>query len=278
MLNRITVDGTELEYELYGTGTGEPVVLIHWGVGTVWAQPLLEQPALAGRYQLLSYHRAGFAGSGPLAGPPTMAAHAAHCHQLMRALGIDKAHVVGHSSSVPVALQLALDAPEAVHTLTLMEAARPAASADTEQRLGKDVILPAIQRYHAGDKAGAVDTFFQGVLGPGYRPALDHGLPGAFDAAVAAADAFFTQEMPAIQQWTFTEDDARRIRQPVLTVQGTASPAVFAERQKLLLHWLPNAEPLDLPGLTHLLHGQDPAAVADGLAGFFARHPIPVPA
>ena len=76
MLNRITVNGTELEYEL--RGTVEPVVLIHWGVGTVRAGPLLDQPALAGRYQLLSYHRAGFAASGLLAGPPTMAAHAAH--------------------------------------------------------------------------------------------------------------------------------------------------------------------------------------------------------
>ena len=52
---------------------------------------------------------------------------------------------------------------------------------------------------------------------------------------------------------------------------------MFAERQKLLLHWLPNAEPLDLPGLTHLLHAQDPAAVAGGLTRFFARHPIPEP-
>jgi pimeloyl-ACP methyl ester carboxylesterase len=118
---------------------------------------------------------------------------------------------------------------------------------------------------------------FRGVFRPGYRAALDHGLPGAFEQAVADADAFFTQEMPALHQWPFTEDDARRIQQPALAVQGTASPAIFAERQKLLLHWLPNAEPLDLPGLTHLLHAQDPAAVADGLAGFFARQPIPEP-
>jgi len=69
--------------------------------------------------------------------------------------------------------------------------------------------------------------------------------------------------------------DAHRIQQPALAVLGTASPAMFAERQKLLLHWLPNAEPLDLPGLTHLLHAQEPAAVAHGLTGFFARHPIP---
>jgi len=206
-----------------------------------------------------------------------MAAHAAHCHQLMRQLGITRAHIVGHSSSVPVALQLALDAPDAVHTLTLMEAARPAAPTDAERQFGTDIVLAALHRYHAGDKAAAVDIFFRGVLGPGYRAALDHGLPGAFEQAVADADAFFTQEMPALQQWPFTEHDAHRIPQPALAVLGTASPAMFAKRQKLLLHWLPNAEPLDLPGLTHLLHAQDPAAVADGLTRFFARHPIPEP-
>ena len=32
MPDRISVNGTELEYQLGGTGTGEPVVLIHWGV------------------------------------------------------------------------------------------------------------------------------------------------------------------------------------------------------------------------------------------------------
>ena len=37
MLQRATIDGIDLEYEL--RGTGEPVELIHWGVGAVWAGP-----------------------------------------------------------------------------------------------------------------------------------------------------------------------------------------------------------------------------------------------
>ena len=50
MLTKITADGTELEYQLRGTGAGEPVVLIHWGVAATWAEPLLGQPALTSRY------------------------------------------------------------------------------------------------------------------------------------------------------------------------------------------------------------------------------------
>ena len=33
-----------------------------------------------------------------------------------------------------------------------------------------------------------------------------------------------------------------------------------------------------LPGATHLLHLQNPGGMAAGLAGFFARHPLPAAA
>ena len=41
----------------------------------------------------------------------------------MSYLGIGCTHVVGHSSGGAIALQLALDTPDVVHTLTLLEAA-----------------------------------------------------------------------------------------------------------------------------------------------------------
>jgi pimeloyl-ACP methyl ester carboxylesterase len=118
------IDGIELEYEL--RGSGEPVVLIHWGVSATWAEPLLAEPVLAERYRPLRYHRAGFGGSSRVEGPITMADHAEHCRLLMGRLGIERAHVVGHSSSALIALQLALDAPDAVQSLALMDARRHA--------------------------------------------------------------------------------------------------------------------------------------------------------
>jgi pimeloyl-ACP methyl ester carboxylesterase len=272
VMERAAVDGLELEYELHGSG--EPVVLIHWGVSATWAEPLLEEPALAERYSLLSYHRAGFGGSSPLQGRVSMAEHAEHCRLLMRHLGIERAHIVGHSSSVAVALQLALDAPEAVHTVVSMDAARPVPATEVQAAFVRGFVEPAVERYRAGDREAAVDTFFRGVFGPDYRDPLERGLPGAFDQAVSDADAFFTQELPALQQWSLTEETARRITQPVLAVVGENSARTFPERRELLLSWLPNVEPFELPGATHLLHVQNPGGMAGALASFYARHPL----
>jgi pimeloyl-ACP methyl ester carboxylesterase len=272
MLELAVLDGVSLEYEL--RGAGEPVVLIHWGVGAAWAQPLLDEPALADHYLLLAYHRAGYAGSSRVDGPIDIAAHARHCHLLLRQLGLARAHIVGHSSSCLVALQLALDHPEVVQTLALLESARPVPDTHVQEAFVREFVRPALGLYHAGDKTAAVDTFLRGVFGPGYRPRLDRRLPDAFDQAVADADAFFAQELPALQAWAFGEDDARRVVQPVLLVLGERTTPTFPERRELLLSWLPNAELLDLPAASHLLHGDNPAGAAEGLAAFFARHPI----
>jgi 3-oxoadipate enol-lactonase len=127
----------------------------------------------------------------------------------------------------------------------------------------------------ARDKEGAVDRFFRGVFGPDYRDPLERALPGTFEQAVSDADTFFTQELPALwERWSFTEEDARRITQPVLAVVGQNSAPTFSERRELLRSWLPEVELFELPDATHLLHLENPRGMADGLASFFARHPI----
>ena len=78
----------------------------------------------------------------------------------------------------------------------------------------------------------------------------------AFGEAVASADTFFGQELPAVQQWSFRREEARRIIQPVLAVIGEKSreqSPIWNARHEMLLTWLPNAEAFVLPGATHLL-------------------------
>jgi pimeloyl-ACP methyl ester carboxylesterase len=275
-MSRANLNGIELEYEV--RGVGEPVVLVHAGVFARWYRPLLDEPALAGRYRVLTYHRIGYAGSSRVAGPVSIAQQAAHLASLMRHLGIQRAHLVGHSSAGNIVLQLALDTPEMVGSLAVLEPALPVAASGDERLLSTRAFMaPVVERYHAGDKAGAVDGFMRGVTGPDYRIALDRALPGAFAEAVASADTFFGQELPAVQQWSFRREDARRITQPVLAVIGEKSrqqSPIWYARQEVLLTWLPNAEGFVLPGTTHLLYVENPRGMAEALAAFFARHPL----
>jgi 3-oxoadipate enol-lactonase len=231
----------------------------------------MREPALA-RHRLILYHRAGYAGSSHPWGEVTIADHARHCRGLLDHLGIERAHLVGHSSSADMALQVALDAPDLVASLTLMEPAlMPVPS---RAAWGRAVAMPAIERYRGGDRAGAVDLWMRGVAGDDYRDAFERMLPDAFEHAVADAPTFFEQELPAVQAWPFGAEDARRIRQPVLAVMGGRSPEVspvWQERQALLLAWLPQAEPFVLDGATHMLHLQNPHDMADAIAEFVSR-------
>jgi pimeloyl-ACP methyl ester carboxylesterase len=135
----------------------------------------------------------------------------------------------------------------------------------------------AIARYGAGDRVAAVDQFMRGVCGSNYRARIEAALPaGAFEQAVADADHFFRQELPALEAWRFGAEEAARIEMPVLIVAGAESSPIFAQRQRLLREWLPRGEAFTLARAGHLLYVQQPGAMAAALAEFVGRHPIEV--
>lgn len=93
------VDGIQLEYQISGTGTGEPVVFIHSAFIADSFRPLLAEPPLSERYKLITYHRRGYGNtSGAFEKTPvTSEQQAADCAGLLRYLGVERTHVVGHS-------------------------------------------------------------------------------------------------------------------------------------------------------------------------------------
>ena len=153
-MDRAALGDIELEYELHGVG--EPVLLIHPGHFADWFTLLLHERALTNRYQLVHYHRVGCAGSSRIAGPVPLSRHGRDARSLLQSLRISRAHVVGHSSIGNVALQMAIDFPECVHSLAILEPALmsvPAAAtsdqfADAETFFEQE--MPALQQWSFG--------------------------------------------------------------------------------------------------------------------------------
>lgn len=270
-MNRAVIDGITLEYE--DSGTGEPVICIHGAFIADTFRPLQFERSIADRYRLISYHRRGYVGSGPIAGTGSLADEVHDCCALLSHLGVRLAHVIGHSFGGVVALQLALEVPQLVHTVTLLEAALMVGDSEPLYRQG---LQQSVQRYREAGARVVADEFLQ-MRWPGYREPLEKALPGAFEQAVADAPASFAADVPAALHSRFGEEQAIKITQPVLVVLGQRSVALhprFAETYQLLLDWLPNAEGFVLPRATHFLHLENPRDMAGALADFYARHPF----
>src|SRR5688572_8987900 len=96
------VNGVELEYEV--VGSGEPMLLIHGAHLADALQPLVAEPALE-RFQRIRYHRRGLGGSTyPVdAGPTSVPEQAKDTVGLLDHLGVERAHVVGHSLGAAIA-------------------------------------------------------------------------------------------------------------------------------------------------------------------------------
>jgi pimeloyl-ACP methyl ester carboxylesterase len=270
-MKHATGNGVALEYEV--TGAGEPVLLISPVVADGFL-PLVSERALAARYRLITYHKRGWAGSTHTPPPVSIGDHAADAAALLDHLGVRRAHIAGHSSGAAVALQLALERPEVVHTLALLELSLldvPSAPGFLQKA------SPAFAAYAAGEHETALAAFRSAVSGLEWaacRAVLDERVPGAVAQGIKDADTFFGIELPALSAWTFGAAQAATISQPVLSVLGTDTEPLWIEVAERLRAWLTQVEDCTIEGVGHLLHMQRPEPVAESMAVFFSRHPL----
>jgi pimeloyl-ACP methyl ester carboxylesterase len=272
VMDRARLDGVELEYQV--VGSGEAMLLIPPGPLADGFLPFLSQEALADRYRLIQYHRRGQVGSSQATPPVSYVEQAADAAGLLRHLGVSRAHVVGHSTGANIALQLALDRPEVVQTLALLEpwlTASPSASAFFEQA------GPPMEAYGSGEKEVAMAGFISLASGLEWetaRAVIDDYVGGSVAQAIKDADTFCGVDLPALSAWEFGSEDAAAVSQPVLSVLGTDSARLFVDGAALLRSWLPRVEELTVERVGHLLQIQRPGPVASGIVEFFSRHPI----
>ena len=268
-MESVHVNGVELEYEV--VGSGEPVLLIDMLLADCFL-PLLSEPALADRYQLIRYHKRGWVGSTHTPPPVSIADHAADAAALLDHLGARHAHLLGHSSGGSIAAQVALDRPDVVHTLALLEptlVSLPRGEAFLTQA------APVFEAYRGGDHAGAVAMFVAAGSGLDWetcRTLLEERIPGVVAQSIKDADTFFGIELPAVTAWEFGPEQAAAIRRPVLSVVGAETQPLWVEIADFLRASLPFVEESTIDGVGHLLQIQEPEPVAREIAEFLARN------
>jgi pimeloyl-ACP methyl ester carboxylesterase len=256
------VNGVELGYEVVGSGA--PMLLIHGAHIADALQPLVAEPALE-RFQRIRYHRRGVGGSTrPVDAVPTsVAEQASDAVGLLDHLGVDRAHMVGHSLGAVIALELAAQHPTRVASLVLLEPMFPTAPAGAAFMRA---MAPLIDRYEAGDAEGAVHGFLALVGDRNWHATIEQTVPGGVAQAVKDAATFFETELPGVPTWTFGPEQAAAITCPVLSVLGSRSSPLFVEGRQLLHAWFPACQDADIPGATHLLQMQAPGPVAAAIA------------
>jgi pimeloyl-ACP methyl ester carboxylesterase len=270
-MDSINVNGVALEYEV--RGAGEPVLLIDMLIADCFV-PLLLEPALADRYQLIRYHKRGWVGSTHTPPPVSFAEHAADAAALLEQLGVRRAHLAGHSTGASIAAQLALDHPAKVHTLTLLEPtllSLPLGGAFLQ------AARPVFDAYASGDHPRAFAMFVAAASGldwDGCRALLEERIPGVVAQSIKDADTFFGVELPALTEWTFGPEQAAAIHRPVLSVIGAETQPLWMEIAEFLRSSLPHVEERTIDRAGHLLQIQHPEPVAHAMAQFMTRHPI----
>jgi pimeloyl-ACP methyl ester carboxylesterase len=114
------VNGLKLYYEVHGAG--QPLVLLHGGVGaTEMFSPIM--PALSKTRQVIAVDMQAHGRTADIDRPLSMEAMADDVAALIKYLGIEKADVMGYSLGGGVALRTAIQHPGVVRKLVVVSAA-----------------------------------------------------------------------------------------------------------------------------------------------------------
>ena len=276
---RAEVEGGAIHYLVHGNG--EPVLMIHGGmIGIESFEQVAAASALEG-YRTIRYDRRGYNQSAPYVGQTTLTQQAADAAAVLADFGIERAHVVGHSAGGAVAVRLAVERPDLVQSLVLLEGGplpRPGLQPPPGAREDVPSGGPAFARLGlAGDYEAAVPAFMEWRDGPDWRTAEAASSPGVLEEVEAHLPLFFQNELWMYSE-SLPEDYYRSIQAPTAVVLGEITLAQRAEDPtavpdiELPLELIPSAERIDLPDADHFMLRGNPEGTAAVIADFARRH------
>lgn len=245
-------DGDDLDVWVIGEGT--PVLFVHGAMTRDLLTPLVDELAKRDGYQLIHYGRRGHGGGGLPGEAADIPGQAADVVTILDALGIDRAHVAGHSLGAMIALELAMRAPHRLRSLMLLEHgffAQARTEASKQFLKEGEALWPVlIETYMSGDKEGAVTMLWDVTSGiEGSRELIEPALPDdALELAVQDLNTFLQVELADLGSWMADPATVQEITTPVAWVSRADSAPLFRESGAILQEWLPNTEAIEIVG------------------------------
>jgi pimeloyl-ACP methyl ester carboxylesterase len=254
------------------SGQGEPVVLLHGFGGSSFAWRLVA-PALARRYRVIAPDLNGF---GWTQRPKDIAAYtyagqAEMVLGVLRELGIERFHVVGHSYGGGLALWLAGRHPARVRSVVLLSSVLPDYSQQQRQAWARFRTLNwLLVHFFALSRAGVRRTLelcihdrslITSQLVEAYRERLlVEGVEDAYYGLMAPLDL----PMPEVA----LED----VQAPTLVVWGREDKLIPLERAETYVPQIPNARLVVLDGCGHMALEECPPRLLAEMLPFLDRH------
>lgn len=280
----IDLNGASFAYR--DSGRGDPMVLVHANLSDLRSWEPLE-PLVTEHYRVISYSRRFAHPNHPIddGGDDALAPHAEDLVTLIEKLRLGKVHLVGNSSGAFICLLAAQKRPDLVRTLTLEEppvvsmflhtlppkpgevlkllfASPPTLAALI--KFGAGTIGPATKAFREGKEDAGLDIFASGVLGDAaYAKVSPARKQQMTDNVKPHRAALLGSGLPV-----FTAADAMTIKVPTQLVRGSDTPGFQQRINHRLAGLIPGARDICIPNASHLVHEDNPRAVAEAIRAF----------
>jgi pimeloyl-ACP methyl ester carboxylesterase len=242
----LTINDHRIYYEVHGQDEGEPIVLLHHGLGSVQAWKAQIPFFTQAGYRLVVYDRwgYGFSDPRPFLSLPTFEEDLEDLRALLEHLGIMKTILVGHSDGGTIALYYAAAYPE---------------------RIEKVIVVAAHIYIEPRMKTGICNLHEVFTGDPKFRAGLErvHG-----EKAVCIFQAWFSGWFnERVINWDM-RDLLSGVSCPVFVVQGSEDEHVSPRHAQDLAAALPMARLWLVEGAAHMLPVDQPDLFNDASLAF----------
>jgi pimeloyl-ACP methyl ester carboxylesterase len=273
---QIELHGRRVIYRI--AGSGPPVVLIHGMLNSSshWRSVAL---SLADRHTVIAPDLIGHGDSAAPRGDYSLGAHAASIRDLLSAIGVDRATIVGHSLGGGVAMQFFYQFPQRVERLVLVSSGglgrevspllRTAALPGMAALLSLTIhprLVGAL--WHAGERLrrrGVSSGVYLQAIARAMRPLENSEAQGAFLHTLRSVIDVHGQRVAATDRLYLLESI------PTLIVWGERDNTIPIEHGRRAHDATPNSSFRTLSEAAHFPHLEDPHGLSSLLREFIAE-------